>query len=773
MTPITTRFYRSVYISLGLACACLGYAEVAFLPEVSVFVGIVGLLLVAAYLLEGRWALSIRAANVLGAFIAAIAAVWVAYQFVRPYGALIDQLPSPTWLLPYLGPLLMILIPAKLIRPKHDGDFWSLQGIGLIAVSLGCALTGDPSFGVLLLAYVISGLWSLTLFYYYRQARLAGAGPVRAAAPPRSLAQAGRWGVVATAIAVGLFLCTPRATEARWELAGASYRMQTGVDETRPGIDLNRSGTLTVNRDKVVDVFAYTDKAETQPKVDLDPGQRWRQMTFDSYSAGRWENRPHFGLAPEGRPNGWGFARSLDSPRTPPDLPDLGPGQYYLVFHAAARPGRLTAEPYLRPADADGRPVLTLMPVVPRVRPPSTEYPPPFGQPAHAYKQVTRPMMEPGVGLPYPAARDRLPEPYELDSFRLCQGLPHLSAWTRALFGRLISEGKLPATLSPFAQDGNVPEKYYEAVARAFEAHLSNSGEFKYSLTLRRHDTHVDPVEDFVVNTKTGHCTRFATALSLMLRSVGVPTRVVLGFRGFETAGDGVYEVQQCHAHSWVEALILRTPSNPGESPWHWLTLDPSPLVEEVAAGDVSWGQWWETTRQQVNGWFKNFIIEYDADQQERARYAVTKSEWVFPAVVRRALLGPDGRDWGRASLMTVAALAVVFATRRGLRRWRKAGVPKGADATNGLYARLVALGSRALGRGPRTGETAGEFADAAGDELRTSPDMRPVADIPADTAAVYYRVRFGDRPLAAEERQAVDDRLRDLDAALARPSGR
>ena len=42
--------------------------------------------------LEGRWALSIRAANLLGVFIAAIAGLWVAYQFVRPYGALIDQL---------------------------------------------------------------------------------------------------------------------------------------------------------------------------------------------------------------------------------------------------------------------------------------------------------------------------------------------------------------------------------------------------------------------------------------------------------------------------------------------------------------------------------------------------------------------------------------------------------------------------------------------------------------------------------------------------------
>ena len=80
----------------------------------------------------------------------------------------------------------MILVPAKLFRPKHDGDFWGLHGIGLIAVSLGCALNGDLPFGAMLLAYVVCGLWSLTLFYYYRQARTAGAGPNRVAGSPRT-----------------------------------------------------------------------------------------------------------------------------------------------------------------------------------------------------------------------------------------------------------------------------------------------------------------------------------------------------------------------------------------------------------------------------------------------------------------------------------------------------------------------------------------------------------------------------------------------------------
>src|SRR5947208_4647382 len=165
---VRRNFHRSVYLTLGMACACLGYAELSFLPEISILSGVVAALLLVAYRMEGHWALSLRAANFLGGVIGIGAIGWVAYQFVRPFGTLLDTLPWPTSLLPYLGPLLMILVPAKLFRPKHDGDFWALHGIGLMAVALGSAMAGDLLFGVLLITYLACAMWSLTLFYLVR-----------------------------------------------------------------------------------------------------------------------------------------------------------------------------------------------------------------------------------------------------------------------------------------------------------------------------------------------------------------------------------------------------------------------------------------------------------------------------------------------------------------------------------------------------------------------------------------------------------------------------
>jgi hypothetical protein len=254
-----------------------------------------------------------------------------------------------------------------------------------------------------------------------------------------------------------------------------------------------------------------------------------------------------------------------------------------------------------------------------------------------------------------------------------------------------------------------------------------------------------------------------------MLRSVGVPTRIVLGFRGFETTGEGLYEILQCHAHSWVEALIVRPTAGTGQSGWRWLTLDPTPDGEDTSTADMNWSQWWEYTRQQVASLFKNFVIEYDADQQERARYAVTRTDWGVSAA-KRAVLGPSGDDWARAGLIAAGGVAAVVVGWRLIRRQRAAARPT-PDPTTAFFPRLVATLRRTLGLEPGVGQTPGEFATAAGDRLRATPAAADLAEVPSEAANLYYRARFGDRPLTADERQAVDSRIDRLEKVLSAES--
>jgi transglutaminase-like putative cysteine protease len=101
---------------------------------------------------------------------------------------------------------------------------------------------------------------------------------------------------------------------------------------------------------------------------------------------------------------------------------------------------------------------------------------------------------------------------------------------------------------------------------------------FTYTLEMPTVDTRA-PVVDFVVRTRRGHCEYFATALTLMLRSLGHPARVARGFRG----GDWQpvrrsWIVRGTHYHLWTELYLEGV---------GWIPLDPTPPDREAVDADT------------------------------------------------------------------------------------------------------------------------------------------------------------------------------------------
>jgi protein-glutamine gamma-glutamyltransferase len=78
----------------------------------------------------------------------------------------------------------------------------------------------------------------------------------------------------------------------------------------------------------------------------------------------------------------------------------------------------------------------------------------------------------------------------------------------------------------------------------------------------------LDPVVDFLLVGRSGHCEYFASALALLARAAGVPTRLVMGYRVTERSPFGYFVVRDRNAHSWVEAWV------PGVG---WTTHDATP----------------------------------------------------------------------------------------------------------------------------------------------------------------------------------------------------
>lgn len=162
------------------------------------------------------------------------------------------------------------------------------------------------------------------------------------------------------------------------------------------------------------------------------------------------------------------------------------------------------------------------------------------------------------------------------------------------------------------------------SVARELTQQFLLSEEFTYTLDFRQvpRDDSLDPIEDFVRNHKTGHCSLYAASLCMMLRSQGIPARVVVGYLGgsYNELG-GFYLVTGQHAHSWVEAYI--PPSDCSEDMKEdsriarggaWVRLDGTPeTAVDFSTGedalDLARTLWQDYVlglddRQQGDGWF-------------------------------------------------------------------------------------------------------------------------------------------------------------------------
>lgn len=107
--------------------------------------------------------------------------------------------------------------------------------------------------------------------------------------------------------------------------------------------------------------------------------------------------------------------------------------------------------------------------------------------------------------------------------------------------------------------------------AKAVERYLA-SGIFTYEtkdVAIPEEDD--DYVDQFLFETKKGYCDNFSTAMAVMLRSVGIPTRWVKGFTQGEhlstEAGISEYVITNAHAHSWVEVYF------PGHG---WVPFEPT-----------------------------------------------------------------------------------------------------------------------------------------------------------------------------------------------------
>lgn len=96
---------------------------------------------------------------------------------------------------------------------------------------------------------------------------------------------------------------------------------------------------------------------------------------------------------------------------------------------------------------------------------------------------------------------------------------------------------------------------------------------FSYTTLPEKLPKNRDLVDHFLFDTKEGYCTYFATALSVLGRCVGIPTRYVQGYCTRATEYGGEWTLRSNNAHAWTEAYI---------DGLGWIPLDATPGYEEL-----------------------------------------------------------------------------------------------------------------------------------------------------------------------------------------------
>jgi len=261
-----------------------------------------------------------------------------------------------------------------------------------------------------------------------------------------------------------------------------------------------------------------------------------------------------------------------------------------------------------------------------------------------------------------------------------------------------------------------------------------NNEEFYYTLeppALGR-----DPVDKFLFDTRRGFCEHYASAFAVMMRAVGIPSRVVLGYQGGEMNPMGDYMiVRQADAHAWTEVWLA------GRG---WYRIDPTAAVapERIESGRsaamfdgiaASWGftapseflYQLTLTWDMLNAKWNDLILGYGPENQDKLM------EW----------LGMEDPDWRQMMLTLVAIVTILIVIISVLLMLRYRPPPKDAAAI--LYQKFT----KKAGIPPSRGETPKAYA------VRLAREQAAMAGAAASITAQYLDARYGPPDLVAIER--------------------
>ena len=664
---------------------------------------------------------------------------WNLLVIVGFLGFWVDMLWISGELLPAGVHFLMILMIIKLFNLKLRRDYLHLYAISLVAILASGSLTTDLWYLPIFLLYLLAGVWTLLLFQLTKHSEETGTLTPSATLRAQLHPSAGHvtsqlfWLANGLALAtfgltVVIFFTIPRVSAGFYQKGFGENIRTSGFSET-----VNLGAIGPIKRDPSVVM-----RVELSDGAPHEVGRFYlRGVAFDQYDGKTWTNRLNYRRAVSEDTTGTFVLRGSRSHASP-------------LLGETVRQNIL-----LEPLDT---PVLFAAPFIERV---SGKFP------------NVQSDSSGSVYLPFPSSsrieysvlsRSNPVLPADLSSEQRL----YPESFTRH-FLQIPAHSERIAVLADEVTHAH--RTTYEKV-NAIQSFLTHN--FRYSLDapLTGQD---QPLEEFLFTRKTGYCEHYATAMVMMLRTIGIPARLVTGFLATEWNEYGnYYLVRQQDAHAWVEVHLPHS---------GWITMDPTPpSIENVAEGYPAWhalGRMMDTIRLQ----WSRFFVQYSAADQ----LAVMRELKAGGTSARNkaidslgALFSPfltmfggiteyasTGTIRSLVELLGISLIGLAVLLWLGIKRpWAKEMVTKKATRDEQLivqlYQRMITHLAR-KGISKLTVMPPLEFVRLT--QERWSDANSAVASI----TELYCRARFGHIPLTKEELSLAEDHLRHL-MALDKP---
>jgi len=222
--------------------------------------------------------------------------------------------------------------------------------------------------------------------------------------------------------------------------------------------------------------------------------------------------------------------------------------------------------------------------------------------------------------------------------------------------------------------------------------------EFTYTLDLPRTPREAT-LEHFLLRRRAGHCEYFSTAMAVLLRTQGVPTREVNGFLGGSWSQFGNYlAVTQNHAHAWIEVWFPE---------YGWVPFDPTPGGSGEALASTSWlwpGRFlFDAVQHRWNKWVLDYSLQNQFSLFQRAREVLSpRTSTAAEVGGEESPAGPVGWIvWGLGGILAVVGASRIWRRRASMSpvtriflrlrdTCRRRGVPPSALHSPGSLVRYL-----------------------------------------------------------------------------------